>query len=164
MGLEPKGGASRARLPCVTGVADTWSSGARAIEEAVMAQDRSHMTPASITPWPLALLAVATLTVSCASAPPAPIPTSDSMRSELGATDEVLANTVYSELNASPTYYFRHVDVSVDKGVANLSGYVWSTDAIYAARRIASNVPGITGVSTNQLQLERNGRDTGPAR
>jgi len=86
------------------------------------------------------------------------------MRSDLGATDEILANNVYSELNADPTYYFRHVDVTVDNGVAHLSGYVWSTDAIYAARKIAGNVPGITGVRTNQLQLERNGRDTGPAR
>jgi hypothetical protein len=131
-----------------------------------MAQDRSDTTPPSATRWSLALLAVATLTMSCASAPPPPsLPTVDeSMRSELGATDEILANTVYSELNASRTYYFRHVDVTVDNGIADLSGYVWSTDAIYAARKIASNVPGITGVRTNQLQLERNGRDTGPAR
>jgi len=86
------------------------------------------------------------------------------MRSEFGATDEVLANIVYSELNADPLYYFRHVDVQVDNGVAHLSGYVWSADAIYQARKIARNVPGVTGVSTSQLQLERNGRDTGPAR
>ena len=131
-----------------------------------MAQDRIDVVPAPVTRWPLALIAVATLTVSCSSAPPRPsVPSAaGSMRSELGATDEILANAVYSELNASPTYYFRHVDVSVDNGVAHLSGYVWSTDAIYAARRIASNVPGVTGVRTNQLQLERNGRDTGPAR
>jgi len=88
------------------------------------------------------------------------------MRSELGATDEILANIVYSELNADPVYYFRHVDVTVDNGVAHLSGYVWSTDAIYAARRIASHVPGVTGVRTNQLELERNGRSggSGPTR
>ena len=109
---------------------------------------------------------MATLTVSCSSAPPKPsVPSAaESMRSELGATDEILANTVYSQLNADPMYYFRHVDVTVDNGVAHLSGYVWSTDAIYAARKIAGNVPGITGVRTSQLQLERNGRDTGPAR
>ena len=112
-----------------------------------------------------AVLIAATLT-ACASAPPSPaVPSAaESMRSELGATDEILANTVYSELNASPTYYFRHVDVTVDNGVAHLSGYVWSTDAIYAARKIAATVPGVTGVKTNQLPLERNGRDTGPAR
>jgi osmotically-inducible protein OsmY len=86
------------------------------------------------------------------------------MRSELGATDEILANTVYSQLNADPIYYFRHVDVRVDNGVAHLSGYVWSTDAIYQARKIAMNVPGVTGVRTNQLELERNGKDTSSTR
>jgi BON domain len=122
-----------------------------------------------------ALLAVAALTVSCEStrplAPvPAPVsmpvskpPAAETVRPESTA-DEVLANSVYSALNASPIYYFRHVDVSVDNGVAQLSGYVWSTDAIYEARRIARNVAGITAVRTNQLQLERNGRDTGPVR
>ena len=130
-----------------------------------MAQDRIDVAPTSAIGWPLALIAVA-LTVSCSSAPPKPsAPTAaESMRTELGATDEVLANIVYTQLNADPTYYFRHVDVRVDDGVADLSGYVWSTDAIYAARKIASNVPGVTGVITSQLQLERNGRDTGPAR
>ena len=120
----------------------------------------------SIIQWTAAVLIAGATLTACASAPPSPaVPSAaESMRSELGATDEVLANTVYSELNASPTYYFRHVDVAVDNGVAHLSGYVWSTDAIYAARKIAGNVPGITGVMTSQLQLERNGRDTGPAR
>ena len=101
---------------------------------------------------------------SCASAPPrppAPPSAAESLRSELGATDEILANTVYSELNADPIYYFRHVDVRVDNGVADLSGYVWSTDAIYRARRIASQTPGVTRVVTNQLELERNGRSSG---
>ena len=133
-----------------------------------MAQDRIDVAPTSAIRWPLALIVVATLTVSCSSAPPRPSAPSaaESVRSELGATDEILANTVYSELNANPTYYFRHVDVRVDNGVAHLSGYVWSTDAIYAARRIAGKVPGVTAVRTNQLELERNGRSggSGPTR
>ena len=133
-----------------------------------MAQDRIDIVPTSAIRWPLAVIVVATLTVSCASAPPKPsVPgAAQSMRSELGATDEILANTVYSELNADPTYYFRHVDVRVDNGVAHLSGYVWSTDAIYQARTIAMKVPGVTGVRTNQLELERNGRSggSGPTR
>ena len=58
-------------------------------------------------------------------------------------------------------YYFRHVDVHVDEGVAYLSGFVWSTDAIYRARKLASNVPGVTAVRTNQLELERNDRSSG---
>jgi hypothetical protein len=107
------------------------------------------------------LSAAATLAASCATAPPGPPTAAQSARSEQGATDDVLANAVYSELKADPTYYFRHVDVNVDSGVAHLSGYVWSTDAIYRARTIALNVPGITGVVTSQLELERNGRDNG---
>ena len=124
------------------------------------------MKPQSSMSWTAAVIAVIALMVSCASAPPSATaqPAGASMRSDLGATDEVLANTVYSELNADPIYYYRHVDVKVDNGVAHLSGYVWSTDAIYQARRIAMNVPGVTAVRTNQLQLERNGRDSGPAR
>jgi osmotically-inducible protein OsmY len=85
-------------------------------------------------------------------------PGAASPTAEQAATDELLANTVYAKLNADPIYFFRHVDVRVDKGVAHLSGYVWSTDAIYRARRIAQSVPGVTGVATNQLELERNGR------
>jgi osmotically-inducible protein OsmY len=53
------------------------------------------------------------------------------------------------------------VNVEVDGGVANLSGYVWSADAIYRARQIARGVPGITRVITTQLELEREGRSNG---
>jgi len=82
---------------------------------------------------------------------------------EQGTTDGLLASAVYAALNADAVYYYRHVDVRVDNGVAHLSGYVWSTPALYRAKAIAGNVPGINGVSS-QLELERNGRDTGPAR
>jgi osmotically-inducible protein OsmY len=77
---------------------------------------------------------------------------------------ELLANAVYSKLNANPTYYFRHVDVRLQGGVAYLTGYVWSTDAIYAARRIARSVPGVADVVTTQLELERNGHSSGVTR
>jgi osmotically-inducible protein OsmY len=106
-------------------------------------------------------MALAALTVSCATAPPqSPQPPP----STGAATGDSLANAVYSKLNADPTYYFRHVDVRVDHGVADLSGYVWSTDAIYRARYLAQSVPGVTGVVTTQLELERNGPSTGVAR
>jgi hypothetical protein len=118
----------------------------------------------SITPWIPALIAAAVLTVSCASAPPRPPSATESLRRELGVTDEILTSTIYSDLNADPIYYFRHVDVRVDNGVAHLSGYVWSADAIYQARKIVMKVPGVTGVRTTQLELERNGQNTGPAR
>ena len=96
------------------------------------------------------------LAVACSTAPP--------KSPEQERADAATSERIYAALEANPIYYFRDVEVSVDDGVALLSGYVWSTDAIYAARKIAGNVPGITGVMTSQLQLERNGRDTGPAR
>jgi len=126
------------------------------------------LTRRKTTPWVLACTAALTLTVSCATAPPeAPrAPPATSARAEQGATDEVLASAVYSALVADPIYYFGHVDVRVDDGVAHLSGIVWSTDAIYRARRIAGQTPGITRVVTSQLELERNGRSggSGPTR
>jgi BON domain len=118
------------------------------------------VTPRLTTLWSAAVIAAVTLTTSCATTPPArPPPTAtQSARPEQGVTDNTLANTVYSELNADPVYFYRHVDVRVDGGVVDLSGYVWSTDAIYHARRIASSVPGVTRVVTSSLELERNGR------
>jgi len=107
------------------------------------------------------VIAAAALSASCATTPPklAAQPAAESAK-----YDEIVANTVYSALQADPIFYFRHVDVSVDNGVANLSGYVWSADAIYQARLIASRTPGVTRVVSNQLELERNGKNTGPAR
>jgi osmotically-inducible protein OsmY len=116
------------------------------------------------TTWTAALIAGAALTVSCASAPPPPpVPPAPESKSEL-ADNHALASTVSRHLNADPLYYFNHVDVRADNGVVYLSGYVWSTDAIYRARRVALSVPGVKDVRTNQLQLERNGRDSGSAR
>lgn len=109
----------------------------------------------------LAVIAAATLTASCATAP-AKLPSQPA--AESAKYDEYVANAVYSALNADPTYYFRHIDVQVVNGVADLSGYVWSSDALYRARTIASKTPGVTGVVTSQLQLERNGRDNSIAR
>ena len=112
------------------------------------------------------LAAVAGLTVACATVPPQPSPPpgAASAAPEQISADELLANAVYAKLNANRTYYFRHVDVRLQNGVAHLSGYVWSADAIYAAQRIARSVPGVTGVVTNQLELERNGRSNGVTR
>jgi len=121
------------------------------------------LTLRSTIRWTSALIATMTLMVSCATTPPGPsVQTgAEAARYEQGATDEILANAVYSALNADPTYYFRHVDVTVDDGVAHLSGFVWSTDAIYRARAIAAHTPGVTRVVSNHLELERNGRDSG---
>jgi len=112
------------------------------------------------------LLAAAALLASCATAPPqsSPPPGAQSAAAERVPTDELLANAVCAKLNANPAYYFRHVDVRLQNGVAHLSGYVWSTDALYAAQRIARSVPGVTAVVTNELELERNGRNSGVTR
>jgi osmotically-inducible protein OsmY len=104
----------------------------------------------------LVLAAAAFLTVSCATTPRETPATAEA--------DRTLANAVYSRLNADPVYYFRHVEVRVDDGVAYLSGYVWSTDALYRARYLARSMPGVTRVVTSQLELERNGFSNGVAR
>jgi hypothetical protein len=116
-------------------------------------------------------LTAAALTVSCATTPAPLVPSSAAQPAAQAAVDQrraaqdIVANYITAQLNADRMYYYRHVSVLVDDdGVAHLSGYVWDTSAIYRARRIASGVPGVTGVVTNGLELERNGRDVGPAR
>ena len=103
-----------------------------------------------------ALAAILALICACATSVPRSSPQT--------AAEEALANRIYLALNADPWYFFRHVDVRVDGGVADLSGYVWSADAIYQARKIASGVPGVRRVSTNRLELERNGLANGVTR
>jgi BON domain len=99
---------------------------------------------------------------ACATtAPSSPAP---SLADAASATDAALANRVYLALNADPWFYFRHVDVHVEDGVADLSGYVWSADALYQARLIAAGVPGVRRVLTNRLDLERNGLNNGVSR
>jgi osmotically-inducible protein OsmY len=70
--------------------------------------------------------------------------------------DGVIEEQVYDALNIDPTFYFRHVDVHVQHGVVTLTGFVWSTSAIYRAEKIASGVPGVTRV-VDKMELERNG-------
>jgi len=111
------------------------------------------------------ILVLAALMASCATVP-SQAPMAAASESPPGRlSSDLLANAIYARLNADPTYYYRHVDVQVERGgVAHLSGYVWSTDALYQARRLASSVPGVTGVVTSQLELERNGFSNGVAR
>jgi osmotically-inducible protein OsmY len=107
------------------------------------------------------------VTASCAtSPPPSPMPpeATQTARAQQRAAEDVVANYIYSQLNADPVYYYRHVDVRVSGDVAILSGYVWDTQAIYRAREIAGQVPGITRVVTSQLELERNGNKGGVTR
>jgi osmotically-inducible protein OsmY len=99
-----------------------------------------------------ALLASLGLIVACSSAP--------AKSPEQERADAATAERIYAALEANPIFYFRDVDVSVDNGVAVLSGYVWTTDALYHAQWIVRRVPGVTGVK-NEMQLEREGNRGG---
>jgi osmotically-inducible protein OsmY len=98
------------------------------------------------------LAANVVLAVACSTAPPK----SPEQERADGATTE----RIYAVLEANPIYYFRDVEVSVDYGMARLSGYVWTTDALYAAQRVARRVPGVAGVR-NEMELERQGNRGG---
>jgi osmotically-inducible protein OsmY len=100
-----------------------------------------------------ALVASLALVVACSSAPP------KSPQQE--RADAATAERIYAALDAAPMFYFRDVEVSVDNGVAVLSGYVWTTDALYHAKWITRQVPGVTRVVTNRLELEREGNRAG---
>jgi osmotically-inducible protein OsmY len=99
-----------------------------------------------------ALALSALLSVACSNAPP--------KSPEQERADAATAERVYAALEADPIFYFRDVDVSVDNGVALLSGYVWTTDALYRAQEIAREVPGVTRVH-HHLELERQGNRGG---
>lgn len=98
------------------------------------------------------LFAGAAALAACASAPP--------KSPEQERADSATADRVYAVLDQNPIYYFRDVDVSVDNGVAELSGYVWTTDAMYRAKEIARAVPGVVAVE-NKMKLEREGNRGG---
>jgi osmotically-inducible protein OsmY len=101
----------------------------------------------------LAACAAALLAVACSTAP---------LRSPAQrAADEALADAIYTTLNDDPLYFYRHVDVSVRDDVAELSGYVWSAEALYHARQIALNVPGVRRVATSHLELAGQGSRAG---
>jgi osmotically-inducible protein OsmY len=95
---------------------------------------------------PVPVIVVAAALVGCAAGP-ARSPAQE-------AADAVAAGRVYAALDANRIYYFRDVDVSVSNGVARLSGYVWSADALYCAEKVARGVPGVTRVA-DEMQLER---------
>ena len=87
--------------------------------------------------WTLAsaaLLASVELMVACA--------TSASKSPEQVQVDEVAAQRIYEALNADPTYFYRHVDVRVDDGVAVLTGYIWGTRRCTEPKR---SLPGCRG-------------------
>jgi osmotically-inducible protein OsmY len=100
----------------------------------------------------IVLAAAAAVLVACSTTPP--------KSPEQQRADAATAARVHAALEANPIYYLRDVEVSVDYGVAQLSGYVWTTDALYGAERIARRVPGVTGVR-DSMELEREGKRGG---
>lgn len=94
----------------------------------------------------------AALAVACSSSPP--------KSPEQERADAATAARVAAALDANPIYYLRDVEVTVDNGVALLTGYVWTTDALYHAQQIARGVPGVSGVRS-ELELERQGNRGG---
>lgn len=95
----------------------------------------------------LAAIGAAVLLIACATAPRSP---------EQVKADQRIEERVYTALDADPVFYFKDVDVDVYNGVVTLSGYVWSTDAIFAAQRRVARVPGVVRV-LDQMKLEREG-------
>jgi osmotically-inducible protein OsmY len=73
------------------------------------------------------------------------------------ATDQALAARVEMALADNPRIYARHIDVDATGGIVALSGYVWSTGELYAAREIAASVPGVLRVDS-ELELKLGGR------
>ena len=98
------------------------------------------------------LAASAVLTAACKTAPP--------KSPEQERADAATAERIEAAFEANPIYYLRDVDVSVDNGVARLSGYVWTTDALYHAQMITRRVPGVTQVRS-EMELERQGNRGG---
>jgi osmotically-inducible protein OsmY len=90
--------------------------------------------------------AIVPLVVACVTTPPRP--------PEQLRADAATAERVYAALDQDPNFFFRHVDVDVESGVVCLSGYVWSTEALFRAQDIARAVPGVVGVK-DQMELER---------
>jgi BON domain-containing protein len=100
----------------------------------------------------IVLVASAVGVAACASSPP--------KSPDQARADAVTTERIYAALESNPIYYFRDVEVSVDYGVARLSGYVWTTDALYRAQEIVRRTPGVMGVK-DEMQLEREGSRAG---
>jgi len=66
--------------------------------------------------------------------------------------DAAIGAKVKSALIASSETKARDIDVNVDKGVVQLSGYVDNANQVAAAQRIASNVAGVQRVD-NRLAI-----------
>ena len=76
----------------------------------------------------------------------------------MSEADARATKEVNDRLSADPKHFFRHVQVSVHDGVAELTGFVYSADAVYKAKQLAQQAPGVTRVDS-QVRVERNGEN-----
>ena len=74
--------------------------------------------------------------------------------------DAAIADRVSASLKAEPNHLYRHVTVSVTKGVVRLGGLAYTNDAISRAKEIASKTPGVSRVE-NEIHLEREAASPG---
>jgi osmotically-inducible protein OsmY len=72
------------------------------------------------------------------------------------SADVAIAAHVESVLLADPDIYARHIDVTVDRGVVQLGGFVWTNQEYLLARNDAAAVPGVVAVHA-QMDLVRGG-------
>lgn len=115
-------------------------------------QTHPEFPPGRSTWWSIGsgvtCVATTILAVACASDPPR---SSEQRQSDMRAT-----NAYYAKLNSDQESYYSHVKIRVENGVAHLSGYVWSTEALNHAKEVGTTVPGVTSVVDN-IELEREG-------
>jgi osmotically-inducible protein OsmY len=95
------------------------------------------------------LALIAASSVAACSTLPSRTPTERS-------ADAAIAAEVESALLADPNIYARHIDVTVDRGVVELSGFVWTNQEYLLARNDAAAVPGVRAVNA-QMDLLRGG-------
>lgn len=92
-------------------------------------------------------LALAGMQCACATHPQAPI--SAQQREQ----DEVLATRVRRALRADPSVYARHIEVSCERGVVRLTGFVFSGEDAHLALRAAQAVEGVRDVA-NDIEVD----------
>ena len=76
----------------------------------------------------------------------------------MSESDARATKAVNDRLSADPKHFFRHVQVSVHDGVAELTGFVDSSDAVYKAEQLAKQAPGVTRVE-NKMRVQHNGNN-----
>ena len=75
--------------------------------------------------------------------------------------DKETAERVETALNGDSQLYAKHISVHADRGVVELTGYVWEPEDLQLAQTIAEGVPGVERV-LNELELNRNGNENSP--